>query len=134
MKAKNMLGNQSGFTLIEIIAVLIIIGILAAVAVPKYFELTTDAEQKAIAAAGAEVQARLNQHFANELLSNNGSCSAALGALTSGALDLNTLGDFTATLAAGGLNTSSGAETGLTLTATEAGYTGSYTINTPLCD
>ena len=133
MKAKNMIGNQSGFTLIEIIAVLIIIGILAAVAVPKYFELTTDAEEKAIAAAGAEVQARLNQHFANELLSNNGSCSGALGALTSDALDLNTLGDFTATLATA-LNTSSGGDTGLTLTATEAGYTGSYTINTPLCD
>ncbi|MCF8111868.1 MAG: type II secretion system GspH family protein [Desulfobacteraceae bacterium] len=133
MKNKTTLGNQSGFTLIEIIAVLIILGILAAVAVPKYFELTTDAEEKAIAAAGAEVQARLNQHFANELLSNNGSCSGALGALSSGALDLNTLGDFTASIP-GSFDTSSGGQTGLSLTATDAGYTGSYTITTPVCE
>ena len=34
-----MLGNQRGFTLLEIIAVLVILGILAAVAVPKYIDL-----------------------------------------------------------------------------------------------
>ncbi|MFW5930196.1 MAG: prepilin-type N-terminal cleavage/methylation domain-containing protein, partial [Desulfosalsimonas sp.] len=49
MKTKKILSNQQGFTLIEIIAVLIIIGILAAVAVPKYFDLTGDAKDKAIA-------------------------------------------------------------------------------------
>jgi len=45
---KKILKNEKGFTLIEIIAVLIILGILAAVAVPKFLSLTADAEQKAI--------------------------------------------------------------------------------------
>ena len=36
---KNLVKNEEGFTLVEIIAVLVILGILAAVAIPKYFDL-----------------------------------------------------------------------------------------------
>ena len=38
-----MLRNQKGFTLIEIIVIIVLVGILAAVAVPKYIDLTSDA-------------------------------------------------------------------------------------------
>jgi len=63
-----MIKSEDGFTLIEIIAVLVIMGILAAVAVPKFFDLQTRAREKAVYTAVSEIKVRVNQHFASELL------------------------------------------------------------------
>ena len=64
--------NQKGFTLIEIIAVLIILGILAAVAVPKYLDLQDDARNSAAQSGIAEVKGRLSSAYGTYVLRNNG--------------------------------------------------------------
>lgn len=42
-----VVGNQRGFTLIELIVVIVVLGILAAVAVPKFIDIKTDAGKAA---------------------------------------------------------------------------------------
>jgi prepilin-type N-terminal cleavage/methylation domain-containing protein len=62
------LKSNDGFTLIEIVAVLVIMGILAAVAVPRFFNLQDRAREKAIYTAVSELKTRVTQSFASQLL------------------------------------------------------------------
>jgi len=65
---KSLLKNEKGFTLIEIIAVIIIMGILAAVAVPKFFSMQEDAKIAALNGGLSEAAARFNHAFAKYIL------------------------------------------------------------------
>lgn len=63
-----MLRNEKGFTLIEIIAVLVIMGVLAAVAIPKYISMMNELRIAAAQGAIAEVKGRCMSYYANKLL------------------------------------------------------------------
>jgi len=100
MRRQSGINNQNGFTLMEIIAVLIILGILAAVAVPKYFDLQTEAKVKALSGALAEGVSRTNLGYAKFLLSNDGEYPTIGQLQTISGIDATSkvIGDFRMTL------------------------------------
>ena len=60
--------NKKGFTLVEVIAVLVILGILAAVAVPKFFDMQDSARKKGFAGCIAVLNGEAKLAFANNIL------------------------------------------------------------------
>jgi prepilin-type N-terminal cleavage/methylation domain-containing protein len=98
------IANDAGFTLLEIIAVIVIMSILAIVAVPRYFDLQTQAKIRAFSTGKAEAIGRVNGYFAMQVL--NGIAPGSIN-YSNATLDTN-LGDFTINVTngqAGGPNT-----------------------------
>lgn len=90
-KPKSMLSDASGFTLLEIIAVIVILSIIAVVAVPRYFDLQEEARNKTVRTGLAEAIGRVNGHFAEALLGGSMPWEVDLRASVLG----EDLGDFT---------------------------------------
>jgi MSHA pilin protein MshA len=62
----NKANNQGGFTLIELVIIIVVLGILAAVAIPKYQDITGEAKEAAGRAALGSIRSGVTIFYANQ--------------------------------------------------------------------
>ena len=58
--------NQKGFTLIELVIIIVILGILAAVAIPKYQDISSEAREASCRASLGGLRSAITIFYANE--------------------------------------------------------------------
>ncbi len=58
--------GQGGFTLIELVIIIVVLGILAAVAIPKYQNITSEAKEAACRASLGALRSGITIFYANE--------------------------------------------------------------------
>jgi MSHA pilin protein MshA len=62
----SQVNNQKGFTLIELVIIIVVLGILAAVAIPKYQDITGEAKEAAGRAALGSIRSGITIFYANQ--------------------------------------------------------------------
>jgi len=118
-----MQNRQTGFTLIELIMVIVILGVLAAVAIPKFTNLSADANAAAVqSVAGALAAGAATNYAVRSAKPTNGV------AVTPRATAVNTLQGSALPTGAGGTYAISDASSATGATAVAANATSSCTL------
>ena len=108
-----MFTNRKGFTLIELIMVIVLLGLLAVVAIPRYYDLRTDAQTSAERGVVGGVRAGLYTIHARNLAQNiTPEWPATLDSNAAGACTTC----FSTVLDQGGINDTNWTKAGLTYT------------------
>jgi len=67
-KTKSLLSHHSGFTLIELVIVIVILGILAVTAVPKFINISSDANIAALRSMGGAIKSAAQLVYAKSVI------------------------------------------------------------------